>query len=202
MLDSPVHRCVPQSDSTLDDDQVVQVQQSLQDDPFIESTSSPSVARNNLAALRAAADEANRVISSVRVRRGRPRQQNAIAGLSTRPVIAPAVAVESSTALSDPVSDLHADMENLHLLQESALLAANQLQPPPLASVQLPPVCRPFDKNRVHYSDLESMDVICPSCKALHWMAEKLTKSSQRNPKFGMCCYSGKIDLPLLHQLP
>jgi hypothetical protein len=33
-------------------------------------------------------------------------------------------------------------------------------------------------------------------------MAEKLQKSSNRNPLFGMCCLQGKIVLPLLHDLP
>ncbi|KAH9053086.1 hypothetical protein EDB87DRAFT_1569732, partial [Lactarius vividus] len=42
----------------------------------------------------------------------------------------------------------------------------------------------------------------CPDCKALHWLAERLTKSSMRNPKFGMCCFSGKISLPPLQSPP
>jgi hypothetical protein len=46
------------------------------------------------------------------------------------------------------------------------------------------------------------MDVQCPSCHALHWMAERLTSSSNLRPKFGMCCLSGKITLPPLHQPP
>ncbi|KIL59782.1 hypothetical protein M378DRAFT_54879, partial [Amanita muscaria Koide BX008] len=40
------------------------------------------------------------------------------------------------------------------------------------------------------------MNVQCPHCKALHWMAEKLSSSSQRSPKFGMCCNQGKVALP------
>jgi hypothetical protein len=46
------------------------------------------------------------------------------------------------------------------------------------------------------------MDVPCPDCGALHWMAEKLTSSSNANPRFGICCYQGKIKLTLLHNLP
>ena len=46
------------------------------------------------------------------------------------------------------------------------------------------------------------MNIVCPSCKALHWMDEKLFHSSRSNPKFGMCCFSGKMDLPVLHALP
>jgi hypothetical protein len=46
------------------------------------------------------------------------------------------------------------------------------------------------------------MDVQCPSCHTLHWMAKRLTKSSNLHPKFGMCCLSGKIALPPLHPPP
>jgi len=46
------------------------------------------------------------------------------------------------------------------------------------------------------------MDVPCPSCSALHWMAERLTKSSNTNPCFGICCFQGKIKLAHLHNLP
>ncbi len=33
-------------------------------------------------------------------------------------------------------------------------------------------------------------------------MDERLASSSQTNPKFGTCCYSGKISLPMLHPVP
>lgn len=68
--------------------------------------------------------------------------------------------------------------------------------PPPL------PIARyPFDPNwPIH--DLGDFDTECPSCKALHWMDERLASSSLRNPKFGTCCYSGKISLPWLHPVP
>jgi hypothetical protein len=46
------------------------------------------------------------------------------------------------------------------------------------------------------------MDVVCSGCGALHWKDEKLTKSSWTNPSFGMCCFSGKMDLPKLHEPP
>jgi hypothetical protein len=46
------------------------------------------------------------------------------------------------------------------------------------------------------------MNIKCPSCKALHWLAERLSKSSILNPKFGMCCHSGKISLPPLQSPP
>ena len=41
--------------------------------------------------------------------------------------------------------------------------------------------------------DLGGMDVQCPNCHALHWMAEHLTASPNRNLRFSMCCWSRKI---------
>lgn len=46
-----------------------------------------------------------------------------------------------------------------------------------------------------HY--LGKMDILCPYCSALHWMDEKLTKSSMKHPLFGTCSLEGKIRLPL-----
>lgn len=45
---------------------------------------------------------------------------------------------------------------------------------------------------------LGKMDVLCPFCSALHWMDEKLVKSSPNRPLFGTCCSKGKVKLPLL----
>ena len=46
------------------------------------------------------------------------------------------------------------------------------------------------------------MNIQCRFCHALHWSAERLAASSKANPKFGMCCYQGKVDLPTLHNAP
>ena len=46
------------------------------------------------------------------------------------------------------------------------------------------------------------MDVSCPNCGALHWLAKKLFDSSKCSPKFGMCCMEGKVQLPALETLP
>ncbi|KAG5549512.1 hypothetical protein RHGRI_014742 [Rhododendron griersonianum] len=46
--------------------------------------------------------------------------------------------------------------------------------------------------------NLGNMDTKCTHCKALHWMDERLTKSSTSNPLFGTCCFQGKIRLPTL----
>lgn len=63
---------------------------------------------------------------------------------------------------------------------------------------------RPIDEdsNYCKRIDLGRMSIQCPSCKALHWDAERLSKSSKRNPKFGTCCLQGKIQIPLLQPLP
>ncbi|KAI8554873.1 hypothetical protein RHMOL_Rhmol05G0130700 [Rhododendron molle] len=45
---------------------------------------------------------------------------------------------------------------------------------------------------------LGKMNVLCPNCKAWHWMDEKLTRSSKKKPLFGTCCLQGKVRLPLL----
>ena len=46
------------------------------------------------------------------------------------------------------------------------------------------------------------MDIPCPDCGALHWLSEKLTSSSKRNPKFGTCCSEGRVRLPALEAPP
>jgi hypothetical protein len=38
----------------------------------------------------------------------------------------------------------------------------------------LPPACRPFNKEDIQVFNLGAMIVVCPSCKALHWMVERL----------------------------
>jgi hypothetical protein len=65
----------------------------------------------------------------------------------------------------------------------------------------IPIARRPFDPEWPMH-DLKAMDKRCPACNALHWADERLSKSSEGNPKFGMCCYNGKILLPTLHQAP
>lgn len=50
--------------------------------------------------------------------------------------------------------------------------------------------------------DLGHMDIPCPDCNALHWADERLTLSTIANPKFSLCCDSGKVQLPLLQAPP
>ncbi|KAI0758479.1 hypothetical protein BC629DRAFT_1295872, partial [Irpex lacteus] len=50
--------------------------------------------------------------------------------------------------------------------------------------------------------DLGDMDVVCPNCGALHWSAERLTRSTVSRPVFGFCCNSGAVSLPPPEQPP
>ncbi|KAI0739006.1 hypothetical protein C8Q80DRAFT_1056941, partial [Daedaleopsis nitida] len=57
-------------------------------------------------------------------------------------------------------------------------------------------------RESVRQHDLGRMNISCPSCGALHWLAERLTKSSREHPRFGTCCNSGKVSLPPLPNPP
>ncbi len=68
-------------------------------------------------------------------------------------------------------------------------------------ALPLPAARHPFDPLwPIH--NLGNMDVICTHCGALHWMAERLSSSTNTVNKFGGCCLQGKIALPPLHNLP
>jgi hypothetical protein len=42
----------------------------------------------------------------------------------------------------------------------------------------------------------------CPSCHALHWLAEKRSSSTIALPQYAECCYGGDVQLPFLDPLP
>ncbi|KAG2215760.1 hypothetical protein INT45_006662 [Circinella minor] len=46
------------------------------------------------------------------------------------------------------------------------------------------------------------MNTPCPSCGSQMWIDELLTASSLTNPCFGLCCLSGKINLPIPQSPP
>ncbi|PPQ94221.1 hypothetical protein CVT25_006667 [Psilocybe cyanescens] len=72
---------------------------------------------------------------------------------------------------------------------------------PPIDQPLLRAARQPFSHNwPVH--NLGKMDIKCPKCGALHWMAEHISHSSDNSPTFGMCCFSGKIVLPKLDYPP
>ncbi|KAH8742781.1 hypothetical protein F5883DRAFT_441816 [Diaporthe sp. PMI_573] len=52
-----------------------------------------------------------------------------------------------------------------------------------------------------HY-DHGSMDQACASCAGLHWLSERSSRSSVRNPVFVICCRQGDVELPPFSALP
>ena len=71
----------------------------------------------------------------------------------------------------------------------------------PAVQPHLPLARQPFNRNwPVH--NLGNMNIPCSDCGALHWLAERLASSSMIHPKFGTCCFSGKVHLPRLHDPP
>ena len=66
--------------------------------------------------------------------------------------------------------------------------------PPPSPPPPPPPVVMPMDPPQRH--SLGPMNLLCPNCHALHFSAEKLTRSTRDNLKFGMCCLTGQVHLP------
>src|SRR6202522_3104312 len=60
---------------------------------------------------------------------------------------------------------------------------------------------RPYEEPHLRH-DFGPMEVKCRCCGALHWMDEKLSRSSRSNPVFGQCCNSGKVVLPILRDPP
>jgi len=50
--------------------------------------------------------------------------------------------------------------------------------------------------------DIGCMTVTCLYCGAYHWIKEKGSKSSNKNPRFSTCCQRGQVLLPLLPDPP
>ncbi len=108
----------------------------------------------------------------------------------------------SSDASSGSASEHYSnnDYRNYYV---SSLLSTNLISSPggpsirrvnnmtvPLFTLARTPFIEPVARH-----DLGAMDITCSFCGALHWIDEKLTSSSNRNPKFGLCCDSGKVRL-------
>ncbi|KAJ7124993.1 hypothetical protein C8R44DRAFT_597022, partial [Mycena epipterygia] len=49
---------------------------------------------------------------------------------------------------------------------------------------------------------LGRMNVVCPYCGALHWKAERLSKSRANENLFGTCCLEGRVVLPDVRKPP
>lgn len=52
----------------------------------------------------------------------------------------------------------------------------------------------------LHY--LGHLDVECPNCHAMHFISKRLSNSSIRTPRFGMCCLQGQVSLLPFPQWP
>ena len=52
------------------------------------------------------------------------------------------------------------------------------------------------DGLRVKKHDLGRMEHKCQYCGAFHWLNERLLNSRVTEPKFSLCCYLGKVQLP------
>ncbi|POS82217.1 hypothetical protein EPUL_004937, partial [Erysiphe pulchra] len=52
----------------------------------------------------------------------------------------------------------------------------------------------------IHY--LGSRSSICPSCKALHWIQERVQSSTIANPRFQTCCKEGQVVLDAIPEPP
>lgn len=64
----------------------------------------------------------------------------------------------------------------------------------------MPLARQPFDGSDVNIQHiLGPTGIVCPNCAAKH---ERITNSSQQNPRYTMCCAQGKVKLPLLSPLP
>src|SRR6266850_1417228 len=73
--------------------------------------------------------------------------------------------------------------------------------PPPLPMQYIPLTRHPFSPAWVVH-DLKAMDVECTFYCALLWLDERLFNSSKTNPRFGMCCYQGKVKPPYHNPIP
>ena len=67
--------------------------------------------------------------------------------------------------------------------------------PPPAQLIAVPIARQTFDNNWP-VSNLGAMNISCPSCSALHWQNESLSRSTVNNIRFGKCCLNGKVQLP------
>ncbi|XP_058216856.1 uncharacterized protein LOC131327736 [Rhododendron vialii] len=91
---------------------------------------------------------------------------------------------------------VHVNSSSLNLTHEDNLYSEEVEDMP----VELKVDARAHANSCQHF--LGKMDALCPFCKALRWVDEKLVKSSKKNPLFGTCCLQGKVRLPLLMTPP
>jgi hypothetical protein len=103
-------------------------------------------------------------------------------------------------AAPNHIADAHVQQENQQEGNQ-AQVALNVEHNHGLPLANTPRGCRPYQElQSLHL--LGPLDIMCRNCRAMHFMSEKLTKSSQRNPKFDVCCLQGQIQLPAFPELP
>ena len=73
--------------------------------------------------------------------------------------------------------------------------------PQPAPVLHIPPGGRPYQEP-IQIHSLGLMNIQCPNCHALHFISEKLSNSGVRNPRFGICCLQGQVNLPHIQQWP
>ena len=102
------------------------------------------------------------------------------------------------------VADLRTAADLIPHPTRSGFIQVQQNIPiPPAPPVSTLPVARrPFNKDQIEVHDLGRMDLICRFCKAYHWKAEQLSKKTNGQPNYGMCCFSGKVITPKLENIP
>ena len=114
--------------------------------------------------------------------------------------------LQAAAAALPPHPVQHRQRRHVHYAQPHPPPPGEEVQPVPVPEVPavqlLPPARRPFNRNQIEVHHLGAMNVVCPDCGAYHWAAERLAKSTLANPKFGMCCFSGKVKVDHLHDLP
>src|SRR6267154_2351224 len=91
--------------------------------------------------------------------------------------------------------------QNQQMVQQAAVIPIQQAMINNQALMAIPPGCQPYQEPANRHS-LGAMSVQCPNCHAMHFKSERLTKSSNIHPKFGVCCLQGQIQLPSLSNPP
>ncbi|KAG2344603.1 hypothetical protein BDR05DRAFT_998992 [Suillus weaverae] len=105
---------------------------------------------------------------------------------------------EALREYDDPASqELHHQDEERRRTQEQELRmqrdAENQQHINQV--VPIPEGGRPYTEPIILHT-LGPLDVECPNCHARHFICEKLTSSPLHNPRFGVCCLQGQVNLP------
>jgi hypothetical protein len=112
------------------------------------------------------------------------------------PAPTPSVRIPSPRPPSPPPNP-NPDPSDSSSSDSDDLQDGNNTQPP----LHVPPGGRPYAEP-IQLHSLGSMDIQCSHCHALHFISEKLSNSSVRNPRFGMCCLQGQIKLPEIQSWP